>query len=93
MGLLQEFEEILAYPHLAPHGLMTMPPLFEDPEKTRPYFTRLKRLQEFLKKNLPQADWSEISMGTSADYMAAVQEGATMVRIGTAIMGPRVAAG
>jgi uncharacterized pyridoxal phosphate-containing UPF0001 family protein len=69
--------------------LMTMPPLFEDPERTRPYFQKLRRLQEFLAQNFPAADWSELSMGTSADFEAAVEEGATFVRVGTAIVGPR----
>ena len=50
---------------------------------------RLRRLQEFLVKRFPQADWLELSMGTSVDFIAAVQEGATFVRIGQAILGPR----
>jgi PLP dependent protein len=87
--LLGEVEKILALPHLQVRGLMTMPPLFDDAERTRPYFQRLRRLQEFLAKRFPAADWSELSMGTSADYLAAVQEGATFVRIGQAVLGPR----
>jgi uncharacterized pyridoxal phosphate-containing UPF0001 family protein len=68
---------------------MTMPPFFDDPEQTRPYFQRLCRLQVFLREHLPQTDWKELSMGTSADFIAAIEEGATYVRVGQAIFGPR----
>ena len=87
--LQPEIEKILALSHLRVSGLMTMPPFFDDPEQTRPYFQRLRRLQEFLANHYPQAQWQELSMGTSVDYVAAVQEGATYVRIGQAILGPR----
>ena len=87
--LLPVIEQILALSHLHVSGLMTMPPFFDDPERTRPYFQRLRRLREFLATHFPQADWSELSMGTSVDFIAAVQEGATFVRIGQAILGPR----
>jgi uncharacterized pyridoxal phosphate-containing UPF0001 family protein len=89
--LLPEIERILALPHLWPRGLMTMPPYFEDPEQSRPYFQKLRRLQAFLAQRLPQTDWSELSMGTSADFPVAVQEGATYVRVGQAILGLRTA--
>ncbi len=88
-ALLPELEQILQFPHLRLCGLMTMPPYFEDPERTRPYFQKLRRLQDFLRKKLPQADWNELSMGTSVDFRAAVEEGATYVRVGQAILGPR----
>ncbi|MEZ0396989.1 MAG: YggS family pyridoxal phosphate-dependent enzyme [Anaerolineales bacterium] len=88
-ALLPEIEAILQLPHLRLCGLMTMPPLYEHPEQSRPYFQRLRRLQAFLARHLPQADWQELSMGTSVDYETAIQEGATFVRIGTAIVGPR----
>jgi pyridoxal phosphate enzyme (YggS family) len=87
--LLPEFEKILALPRLEVCGLMTMPPYFEDPERTRPFFRRLCNLRDFLQKNLPQMDWRELSMGTSVDFVAAIQEGATYVRIGQAILGER----
>lgn len=86
---LPEIDMMLKLPHLKIRGLMTMPPLFEDPERTRPYFQKLRRLQDFLAQNFPAANWSELSMGTSADFAAAVEEGATLVRVGTAIVGPR----
>ncbi len=84
-----DIEKILALPHLSVQGLMTMPPFFDDPEQTRPYFQRLRRLQEHLAAHFPHAQWRELSMGTSVDFVAAVQEGATYVRVGTAILGPR----
>jgi pyridoxal phosphate enzyme (YggS family) len=87
--LQPDIEKILALSHLRVQGLMTMPPFFDDPEQTRPYFQRLRRLQEYLAVHFPQVQWRELSMGTSLDYVAAVQEGATFVRVGTAILGPR----
>ena len=87
--LASEIEPILALPHLQVRGLMSMPPFFDDPERTRPYFQQLRRLQEFLAEQHPGTQWQELSMGTSFDFMTAVQEGATFVRIGQAILGPR----
>jgi len=87
--LLPEVDMVLKLGYLKVRGLMTMPPLFENPERTRPYFQKLRRLREFLAQNFPAADWRELSMGASADFEAAVEEGATLVRVGTAIVGPR----
>lgn len=87
--LLVEVDMVLKLQNLTVRGLMTMPPLFDDPERTRPYFQKLRRLRDFLAQNFPAADWSELSMGTSADFEGAVEEGATLVRVGTAIVGPR----
>ncbi len=84
-----EVEAVLALPHLQVRGLMTMPPLVSDPEQSRPYFTRLRALGDYLAQRFAPASFREFSMGTSVDYPAAVQEGATLVRIGTAIVGPR----
>lgn len=86
---LSDVSCILELSYLEVHGLMTMAPLLPDPEETRPYFRRLRRLREFLAGQFPQADWKELSMGMSDDFEIAVQEGSTLVRIGTAIMGPR----
>ncbi len=80
---------MLGLTHLQIRGLMVMPPIGEEAEASRPFFQRTRRLQSFLSAHVPQADWSELSMGTSADYEVAVQEGATFVRVGTAIVGPR----
>jgi pyridoxal phosphate enzyme (YggS family) len=88
-NLEPEIEQILALSHLNMCGLMTMPPFFTDPESTRPYFRRLRQLQEFLIKRFPQVQWNELSMGTSVDFVTAIQEGATLVRIGQAILGAR----
>lgn len=88
--LLPEIESVVALPHLQVCGLMTMPPLFANPEDARPYFVKLRRLRDFLAAQLPQANWRELSMGTSADYLEAIREGATYVRLGQAVLGPRV---
>jgi len=88
-ALFPELDMVLKLDHLKVRGLMTMPPLFEDPERTRPYFQKLHRLRNRLVQEFPAADWSELSMGTSVDFEAAVEEGATLVRVGTAIVGPR----
>jgi pyridoxal phosphate enzyme (YggS family) len=89
--LVESFRQIGEFPNLAVEGLMSMPPLFEDPEKTRPLYKRLRRLQNFLREEIPELSWNELSIGTSFDYEIAVEEGATMVRIGTALLGPRPA--
>lgn len=88
-ALLDDVGAALALPNLQIRGLMTMPPLGESAEFSRPFFQKLKRLQAYLSAQFPQADFSELSMGTSADYEVAVQEGATFVRIGASIVGAR----
>lgn len=88
-ALLPDVAHVLALPNLEVRGLMTMAPFLPDPEATRPYFQRLRHLRDFFAAQFPQAGWQELSMGMSADFQVAVQEGATQVRIGTAIMGPR----
>lgn len=88
-AFLPEIEAILDLPHLRILGLMTMPPLETDPNDARRFFQRLRRLRDHLASRYPQADWRELSMGTSADYIVAVEEGATFVRVGTAIVGAR----
>jgi pyridoxal phosphate enzyme (YggS family) len=73
--------------HISLQGLMTMPPYFDDPELARPYFIALRKLQERLAQDgipLP-----ELSMGMSTDFEVAIEEGATMVRVGRAIFGER----
>jgi pyridoxal phosphate enzyme (YggS family) len=88
-NLLNDANAITVLPNLNVRGLMTMPPLSTDPEAARTYFRKLRRLRDFLSDRVPQAEWMELSMGTSADYAVAVEEGATLVRIGQAILGPR----
>ncbi|HAR45471.1 MAG TPA: YggS family pyridoxal phosphate-dependent enzyme, partial [Nitrospiraceae bacterium] len=71
-------------------GLMTMPPYSEDPENSRPYFQRLRELAGvIIKENISGLSLQELSMGMSGDFEVAVEEGATMVRVGTAIFGSR----
>ncbi len=71
-------------------GLMTMPPFFNDPERARPYFRQLRELgQELAAAGLPEVEMAELSMGMSGDYEVAIEEGATLVRVGTAIFGER----
>ena len=71
-------------------GLMTIPPFFDDPEDARPYFARLRDLRAtLLHEGIDPAMLRELSMGMSHDFEIAVQEGATIVRLGTAIFGER----
>jgi pyridoxal phosphate enzyme (YggS family) len=71
-------------------GLMIIPPYFEDPELVRPYFTRLRELKDALEREQPGClGQRHLSMGMSHDFEVAVEEGATMIRIGTAIFGSR----
>jgi uncharacterized pyridoxal phosphate-containing UPF0001 family protein len=86
---MPEISQLLDLTHLRVQGLMTMPPLETDPEDARQYFLRLRRLRDHLASQFPNTDWRELSMGTSADYTVAVEEGATLVRVGTAIVGKR----
>ncbi len=90
-ALLPDLEQIAALPNLKVSGLMTMPPYSPDAEAARPFFQRMRRLRDYLRAHLPQASWTELSMGTSVDFPVAIQEGATFVRIGEAILGPRPA--
>jgi pyridoxal phosphate enzyme (YggS family) len=75
--------------HLRVLGLMTMAPLSADPEAARPHFRRLASLAARLRRELPFSDWAALSMGMTDDFEVAVEEGATLVRIGRAIFGPR----
>ncbi len=76
--------------HLSVRGLMTLPPLYNDPERVRPYFAALRRLRDDIRaRSLPGVDMSELSMGMTGDFEVAIAEGATMVRVGTAIFGGR----
>ena len=73
--------------HLSLEGLMTMPPYFDSPEMSRPYYIALRELKERMtKEGIPM---KELSMGMSNDFEIAIEEGATYVRVGTAIFGPR----
>ncbi len=82
-------EEILALPALVVTGLMTMAPFVADPETVRPVFASLRALLETLRERFPAHDWRHLSMGMTDDFEVAIEEGATMVRIGRAIFGRR----
>ena len=76
--------------HLRLEGLMTLPPFFDEPEKTRPYFAKLRNLRDSLAKEGFFGDQpGDLSMGMTHDFEVAIEEGATMVRVGTAIFGER----
>jgi len=81
--------EILRLPCLEVRGLMTMAPLVTHSEEARPYFQRLRALREELRERFPQACWEDLSMGMTDDFEVAIEEGASMVRIGRAIFGER----
>jgi pyridoxal phosphate enzyme (YggS family) len=82
--------EALTARSVALKGLMLLPPWSEDPEETRPWFARLRQFRDTLVHDgAPAASLAELSMGMSHDYEAAIEEGATIVRVGTAIFGKR----
>lgn len=81
---------IAAYEHVMVRGLMTMPPYYDEPEKARPYFSALNKLRETIdRESIPGVSMQTLSMGMSGDFKTAIEEGATLVRIGTAIFGAR----
>jgi pyridoxal phosphate enzyme (YggS family) len=85
--ILNLARRILQLSHLSLEGLMTMPPYFDSPEMSRPYYVKLRELKERLvREGIPM---KELSMGMSNDFEIAIEEGATYVRVGTAIFGPR----
>ncbi len=76
--------------NLSIRGLMTMPPWFDDPEEARPYFRRLREFRDRIAAEaIPRVEMRELSMGMTGDYAVAVEEGATIVRIGRGIFGER----
>ena len=93
--LPDQAEELLKnlkqFKHLQVKGLMTMPPYKEDPEEVRPFYRELRKMSEkFSEKGyFDETDRIELSMGMSHDFLVAIEEGATLVRVGTAIFGPR----
>ncbi|NPA06111.1 MAG: YggS family pyridoxal phosphate-dependent enzyme [Chloroflexi bacterium] len=91
--LWPEIEQVLALPHLRVQGVMTIPPWRDNPEDVRPFFQRLRRLRDALARQFPHVSWEHLSMGMSHDFEVAIEEGATFVRVGTAIMGPRPSKG
>ena len=88
-GLLTEMNEILDFSNLDVKGLMTMAPYDNDPQRARPYFQRLRKLQAYLTREIPASNLADLSMGMSGDFEVAIEEGATVLRIGSALVGPR----
>ena len=89
-AITQLVEQFATLDHLSVRGLMTIPPYDEDPERSRPYFRRLRELSERIRgRAIGNVDMLELSMGMSHDYPVAIEEGATIVRLGTAIFGER----
>ncbi len=98
-------EALLALPHLELRGLMCIPPYFDDQEMARPFFRKLRELRDALRRHLrgspalhsesasaaEESLLPELSMGMSHDFEAAIEEGATQIRLGTAVFGPRAA--
>ena len=88
--VLSLVESVAALPHINIKGLMTIAPYVEDPEENRGIFRHLKKLSvDIAAKNINNVNMSVLSMGMTGDYQVAVQEGATMVRVGTGIFGER----
>ena len=85
----QDVERIIGLKHLEVRGLMTIAPYVADPEQVRPVFRALRELRDELAVRFPTASWHELSMGMTGDFEVAVEEGATLVRVGTAIFGER----
>jgi PLP dependent protein len=88
-AFVSEAEQIMALPGLRVCGLMMIAPFGNEPEAARPHFASTRQLRDTLVSRLGQADWSELSMGMTDDFPIAIEEGATMVRIGRAIFGTR----
>jgi pyridoxal phosphate enzyme (YggS family) len=88
-AMLREIEAVCSLQRLRVLGLMTMAPWTDRPEAVRPVFVRLRELRDFLAARLP-GPWNELSMGMTDDFEVAIEEGATIVRIGRAIFGERV---
>ena len=87
--LRDQMEELLALPRLSILGLMTIPPLAEEAEASRKYFVQLRELRDRLQTEF-RVDLAQLSMGMTQDFPVAIEEGATLVRVGTAIFGERL---
>lgn len=87
--VLQLARHILGLEKLDLRGLMIIPPYDPDPERSRPYFQRLRQLLDELNQAIKPARLSDLSMGMSHDFEVAIEEGATIIRVGTAILGER----
>ena len=84
-----DVEAILKMPRVCVEGLMTVAPLVAAPDETRPFFRALRQLRDDLAAQFPQVGWRHLSMGMTDDFEVAIEEGATMIRVGRAIFGER----
>lgn len=90
VDVVQAIQTIAEFPHVSIRGLMTIPPQTDHPESARPYFRKLHGIaQQITACRLPSVRMEELSMGMSHDFDVAIEEGATLVRVGTAIFGSR----
>ena len=90
LDLPKEIEGVAKLEGVKIKGLMTIPPYTSDPENSRPYYARLRELRDTCSSlNIPRICLDELSMGMSNDYEVAIEEGATLVRVGTGLFGPR----
>ena len=90
-AVIQLAEDISKLPAVHIRGLMTVAPFTENPEDNRPYFRNLRQLAvDIARKNIDNVTMNELSMGMTGDYEVAIEEGATMVRVGTGIFGTRI---
>jgi PLP dependent protein len=89
-GATELVRQIAKLPFVKVRGLMTMPPFYDDPDAARPYFQELRQLADRIRKeDISGVEMTELSMGMSGDFEVAIEEGATLVRVGTAIFGER----
>ena len=86
---IKELQSIILYRRIKLLGLMTMPPLSENAEDSRPVYQKLREIMIHISRIFPNQNWIELSMGSSFDYEIAIEEGATMVRIGQGLFGAR----
>ena len=83
-------KQIHGFENLSIEGLMCMPPFFDDPEEARSYFRQLVQIKEkIMDENFDRVSMGHLSMGMSSDFKVAIEEGSTMVRVGTSIFGSR----
>ena len=88
-ALVSQIQELAAFQHLEVQGLMTMAPIVPDPELARPIFRALRLMRDRLREQAPFSTWEALSMGMTGDFEVSIEEGATIVRVGRAIFGPR----
>jgi pyridoxal phosphate enzyme (YggS family) len=88
-AVVKQLAQIVTLPNLEVIGLMTMAPWTEDVDIIRSAFRGLRRYRDRLRTELPSVSWSELSMGMTDDFEIAIEEGATMIRVGRALFGPR----